>query len=331
MELSCRREPTNREDRFAVAVVKDSNVVGHLPRKISSICSLFLGESGSIICRVTGSRQYSSDLPQSNLEIPCVLTFSCAAKDGDRLEKVRRLIKHALSFTINEVSEPEDSLGKVKIEASESIDQSKEDNTCNINSDNNSAAEDGVVTIVPIVPVGNSSSNVLDLTKTSSVFPCDNKLESQDWLRTGGIRLTQEDKSKILRGEKLNDLVINFVQKLLKKQFPSLKGLQSTLMQYKSPKASNDGSVPQVQVIHCCGDHWIVGSTVHSGSSGNVQIYDSLYDDIDDETVDVVSRLFGLAAIPELITIPKGSVSTWNFLYQRKRHASTTFHALYKV
>ena len=190
----------------------------------------------------------------------------------------------------------------MKIEASESIDQSKEDNKYNINSDNNSAAGDGVVTIVP---VGNSSSNVLDLTKTSSVFPSDNKLESQDWLRTGSIQLTQEDKSKILRGKKLNNLVINFVQKLLKKQFLSLKGLQSTLMQYKSPKASNDGSAPQVQVIHCHGDHWIVGSTVHSGSLGNVQMYDSLYDDIDGETVDVVSCLFGLAAISEMITIPK--------------------------
>ena len=148
--------------------------MGHVPRKISSICSLFLRESGSIICHVTGSRQYSSDLPQGGLEIPCVLTFSWAAKDGDRLEKARRLIKHPLSFTLNEVSEPEDSLSKVKIEASESIDQSEEDNKCNVN---NSAAKGGVVTNVP---VGNTSSNVVDLTTTSSVFPSDNKLESQD-------------------------------------------------------------------------------------------------------------------------------------------------------
>ena len=36
----------------------------------------------------------------------------------------------------------------------------------------------------------NTSSNVVDLTTTSSVFPGDdNKLESQDWLRGGGIRL----------------------------------------------------------------------------------------------------------------------------------------------
>ena len=153
-ELPCRREPTNQEDRSTVAVVKDSNIVGHVPRKISSICSLFLRQSGSIICRVTGSRQYSSDLPQGGLENSCVLTFSCAAKDGNCLEKVRSLIEHALSFTLNEVSKPEDSLSKVKIEASESVDQSEEDNKCN--SDNNSAAKGGVVTNVP---VGNTSSN----------------------------------------------------------------------------------------------------------------------------------------------------------------------------
>ena len=104
-----------------------------------------------------------------------MLTFSCAAKDGDRLEKVRRLIKHALSFTLNEVSEPEDSLSKVKIEASESIDQSEEDNKCNVT----------IVLQGVVWPVGNTSSNVVDLTMTSSVFPSDNKLGSQDWLRTG--------------------------------------------------------------------------------------------------------------------------------------------------
>jgi len=66
--------------------------------------------------------QYSSDLPKGGLEISYVLTFSCTAKDGDHLEKIRRLIKHALSFTLSEVSEPENSLSKVKNEASESID-----------------------------------------------------------------------------------------------------------------------------------------------------------------------------------------------------------------
>ena len=68
-ELSCKREPTNREDRFAVAVTKaDSTTVGHVPRKISVVCSLFLQQSGKISCCVTGPRQHSSDLLQGDLK-----------------------------------------------------------------------------------------------------------------------------------------------------------------------------------------------------------------------------------------------------------------------
>ena len=37
--LVCEREPRNVEDRYAVAEKKDGTVIGHLPRKISRICS----------------------------------------------------------------------------------------------------------------------------------------------------------------------------------------------------------------------------------------------------------------------------------------------------
>ena len=69
-ELPCEMEAGNRVDAFAVAVMKDGTVVGHVPKKIS-VCSLYLRRGGSIICRVTGSRRYSEDLIQSGLEIPC--------------------------------------------------------------------------------------------------------------------------------------------------------------------------------------------------------------------------------------------------------------------
>ena len=217
--MLCTREPTNWEDQFAVAVTKDSNIVGHVPRKISALCTLFLRQSGSITCPVTGSRQYSRDLSQGGLEVPCILTFSCASKDVNRLEKVRGLIKHALSFTLSEISEPEDPLSKVKIEASESMDQGEDESS----NDKNSTAI-AKNDVVADVSVGNTNSTVLDLTTPSGVSQSDNKLESLDWLRAGDIRLTQEIRYKTLRGDKLNDLVINFVQKLLKKQFPLMKG-----------------------------------------------------------------------------------------------------------
>ena len=95
-ELICRREPFNTADPFAVAVVKNSTAVGHVPRKISSVCSLFLRKNGTIVCKVTGSRRYSRDLPQGGLEVPCTLKFQGSTKD---IDKVKKLLEAAPSTT----------------------------------------------------------------------------------------------------------------------------------------------------------------------------------------------------------------------------------------
>ena len=41
-ELPCQREDGNRANPFAVAVVRGEAIVGHVPKKISSVCSLYL-------------------------------------------------------------------------------------------------------------------------------------------------------------------------------------------------------------------------------------------------------------------------------------------------
>ena len=78
-EFSCEREIGNAHDTHAVAIHKtidgEVKTVGHVPRNISSICSIFIRRGGSILCTVKGPRQYSSDLPQGGLEIPCTLEF----------------------------------------------------------------------------------------------------------------------------------------------------------------------------------------------------------------------------------------------------------------
>ena len=51
--LSCKREVGNVYDTFAVAIKKDSEIVGHCPRKISAIC---IRRGGKITCQVTGKR-----------------------------------------------------------------------------------------------------------------------------------------------------------------------------------------------------------------------------------------------------------------------------------
>ena len=87
-ELECSREPTNMADRYVVAVRNEETIIGHLPRKISKVCSLFLRRGGSIRCTVTGSRRHSSDLPQGGLEIPCSLLFTADMKEIIKLNKV---------------------------------------------------------------------------------------------------------------------------------------------------------------------------------------------------------------------------------------------------
>ena len=57
-EFVCRRE--NSHDVYAVQVMKDSVVVGNLPRKISPITSLFLMKGGTILYIVSRSLVSSS-------------------------------------------------------------------------------------------------------------------------------------------------------------------------------------------------------------------------------------------------------------------------------
>ena len=75
-------------DPYAVAVMRRSAVVGHVPRRISAACALFLARDGTITCTVTGSKQYSADLPQGGLEVPCTLKFQGAPKVIAKMKKL---------------------------------------------------------------------------------------------------------------------------------------------------------------------------------------------------------------------------------------------------
>ena len=111
-ELPCEREAGNRVDAFAVAVMKDGTVVGHVPKKISSVCSLYLRRGGSIICRVTGSRRYSEDLIEGGLEIPCVLIFEGGAT---LTTKAKKLIVSALLGVASGVSSSKTSAQNARV------------------------------------------------------------------------------------------------------------------------------------------------------------------------------------------------------------------------
>ena len=92
--VECRREPGNTKDRYAVSVVKEDTIIRHLPRKVSKLCSLFLRRGGRILCTVLGSRQFSADLPQGGLQIPCRLIFQGSFKE---VKKTKMHFPSALS------------------------------------------------------------------------------------------------------------------------------------------------------------------------------------------------------------------------------------------
>ena len=88
--LVCERETNNNQDRYAVAVKRNGTTVGHLPRKASRVCSLFLRRGGSIHCTVTGRRRHFSDLPQGGLEVPCKIMFTA---ESEEIKKLKILLK----------------------------------------------------------------------------------------------------------------------------------------------------------------------------------------------------------------------------------------------
>ena len=86
--VQCEREPRNAADRYSVAVTRGAVVVGHLPQRISRLCSLFLRWGGTIDCVTTGARRYSLDLPLGGLEVSCSLLVKAELKEIEKFKKL---------------------------------------------------------------------------------------------------------------------------------------------------------------------------------------------------------------------------------------------------
>ena len=74
---------------YTVAVIRRSTVVGHVPRRTSDACALFLDREGTNACTFNGSRWFSADLPQGGLEVPCTLKFQEPPK---HVAKIKELV-----------------------------------------------------------------------------------------------------------------------------------------------------------------------------------------------------------------------------------------------
>lgn len=255
----CLREVGNAFDPFAVSVVRDSDIIGHVPRKISATCSLFLRNRGTVKCTVTGTRQFSRDLAQGGLEIPCQLTF-----EGEKkyIEKVQNLIKLSADTKASSTSS------------------------------------------APVTATATSSSSTQDVVVISDGISDNGKRRKVDdeiqddvndggemnddlWLRIYNVALKSSEKSLLLGDDELNDKIINAAQKMLINQFPSLQGLRSTLVQYYL----GFWKEKYLQIIHSRSSHWITVTTIGC-QRGELKVYDSLYNSVDDATKQRIETTF---------------------------------------
>ena len=106
---------------------------------------------------------------------------------------------------------------------------------------------------------------------------------SDDFPLNNMVVLSQEDRRIIIDGEWLTDIHINAAQKLLKRQFPNLSGLLSSLVVPKLKDPIPAGA-DALQIIHTRGNHWIVACTIGC-PRGEVRLFDSLYQSIDTSTM----------------------------------------------
>ena len=81
-------------------------------------------------------------------------------------------------------------------------------------------------------------------------------------------------------------------------QFPALTGFDLTLKLRFHGKWTDD----YVQILNCCGCHWITVSTIGC-ANGVINVYDSLYEDVDFDTQKSIRKVFLESNIS--FTLPK--------------------------
>jgi len=263
-ELNCYRELGNSHDPYAVAVKKsiggELRVVGHLPRIISAICSLFIRRGGSILCTVSGSRRYSSDLPQGGLEIPAIVTLTASTKE--EATKAKKLIVSTLCIDVTR----DVTVSNERVEAASEAQK----------------VSNSVLPAIISCKSGQSSEEMVNLVDQDELHIDEPPKKKAKLINFEGI----------IMGEQLTDVEINFAQSLLKKQFPKLNGLASTLYQEKNALLSETSVQNKLQIIHCRSrQHWIVASTLNC-PLGEVKVFDSMFYNCDQETEDVIANLF---------------------------------------
>lgn len=109
-------------------------------------------------------------------------------------------------------------------------------------------------------------ADFIDLTKESE------RIEGPTYWKKA-LGLYWSDKECLLKGKWLNDGIIRAVQSLMKKAYPSVRGLQSPILGLNLNFEIQRGEF--VQVLHVYGSHWLTISNIGC-KPGEIFVYDSL-------------------------------------------------------
>ena len=285
-EFICKREIGNPKDPLSVAVMKliggENTVIGHVPRIISALCSLFIRRGGVLKCRVDGRRRYSTDLPQGGMEIQCKLIFS--TRSAVDCEKLKKLVIASLSETRNQEAEYEiggPTITKVQknVDKADETDSSKGIEWAERQSHSDESLESDIIS-------GKPAEAILIPEETLSSPP--------------KKRHRIYDEERIIMGDQLTDLEINYAQRLLKQQCTHVNGLTSTLLQEKGSNLTRDTVKNRVKIIYCRNHrHWVVATTINSDYN-TVKVYDSVFHYLDQDSLQTVESCFQSDVIPEI-------------------------------
>ena len=247
-ELLCRREVGNSHDALSVAVLKEiggeNTIIGHVPRRISGLCNIFIRRGGSILCIVDGGRRYSADLPQGGLEVPCKLVFRIEKEE--LCKKTEKMICDALSgttFSLDTVTHKVPVLSRVVEDWSSNQPNGMSKSECSTS----------------VVALGHEVTNTPKVDhQLSTSQPCTSTVDysivlEQVICSPPKKRHKKFDEEGLIMGEKLTDMEIDFAQQLLKSQFPHINGLESTLIQQKAKLATDhdESNDNKIQIVFC--------------------------------------------------------------------------------
>ena len=118
----------------------------------------------------------------------------------------------------------------------------------------------------------NKATNILSIPIDSN----QSTTTKDHWTKCGGVSLSKRDLQRLTGGKELSDLHINAFQNLVKTQFHSIGGSQSTLLQQKRSSLSNkkEKNLQAINIsINPTVKHWAVLEINRSG----IFLYDSAY------------------------------------------------------